>query len=72
MEAEQQGLKIDSNRFIAMANDLSRRLAGEGLDPDIHPRVTAAMRRVQSEADRMKPKQPGGCSRSRQGGFAAY
>lgn len=61
-EAEQQGLKIDGNKFIAMANDLSRRLAREGLNPDLHPKATAALRSVLDDADKLKPKQPGAMS----------
>lgn len=58
MEAEQQGLKIDGQRFRAMVADLERRMASEGLDSALHQKASAALRRLSTEAEAFAPKPP--------------
>lgn len=47
--AENAGAVIKQPAYKTFADRISRRMAREGIDPDIHPEATAALKRLQKE-----------------------
>lgn len=49
--ADDAGVVINKQSFAARVGDISKRIADEGIDETLHPRATAALKRLQAAAD---------------------
>lgn len=49
--ADDAGLYVSPKSFAKFGEDLSRKVADAGIDPDVSPKATAAMRRIQAATD---------------------
>ena len=53
--ADQSGLVVEPHSFISIADDIANIALSEGLDPTLHPRITASIGRLIDDASRGQP-----------------
>ncbi len=58
MRAEQSGLEATGSSFRNAVLGLAHKVGKEGIDPGLHPKSMAVMRRLHAVADDFAPKQP--------------